>query len=170
MSTGKNAGQVRGPVQLTFSRSADAIVALEHSITRMAVTTKEEAEEQQGGNRTMGRKATIPYGLYRAHGFVSASLAQQVGFSTEDLDLLWDGFARMFEDDRSAARGLMSARALFIFKHESALGSAPAHALFERISVRRKDADKPSRAYSDYEIVVNDDDLPRGVSLTARHL
>jgi len=168
MMTGKNAGQVRGPVQLTFSRSVDPIVPLEHTITRMAVTTKEEADEQQGGNRTMGRKATIPYALYRTHGFVSASLAEQVGFSPEDLALLWDGFARMFEEDRSAARGLMSARALFIFRHESKLGNAPAHRLFDRIVARRKDPNKPSRAFSDYEIIVDDSNLPEGVTLDAR--
>jgi len=168
MSTGKNAGQVRGPVQLTFARSIDAIVAFEHSITRMAVATKKEAEDQKGDNRTMGRKSTIPYGLYRSNGFVSAALANQVGFSTEDLSILWDGFARMFDDDRSAARGLMSSRALFIFKHDSSLGSAPAHALFDRIAVRKKDSEKSARAFSDYEIVVNETDMPTGVRLDAR--
>jgi len=168
MSTGKNAGQVRGPVQITFSRSADPIVPLEHSITRMAVATKAEAEKQEGDNRTMGRKATIAYGLYRTQGFVSANLAEQVGFSSEDLDLVWDGFARMFEEDRSAARGLMSARALFVFRHESKLGNAPAHRLFERISARRKDPEKPPRAFSDYEIAVDDAKLPQGITLDAR--
>jgi CRISPR-associated protein Csd2 len=168
MSTGKNAGQVRGPVQLTFSRSADPIVPLEHSITRMAVATKEEAAKQKGDNRTMGRKATIPYGLYRAHGFVSAFLAEQTGFSAEDLDLIWEGLAKMFEEDRSAARGLMSARALFLFRHESKLGDAPAHRLFERITVRRVEPERPSRAFSDYEIVVNRDGLPAGVTLDDR--
>lgn len=168
MSTGKNAGQVRGPVQLTFSRSADPIVPLEHSITRMAVATKEEAAKQEGDNRTMGRKATIPYGLYRAHGFVSASLAEQTGFSAEDLELVWEGFARMFEEDRSAARGLMSARALFIFKHESKLGNAPAHRLFERITAQRRDSERPPRAFGDYEIRLDGDALPAGVTLDER--
>jgi CRISPR-associated protein Csd2 len=168
MSTGKNAGQVRGPVQLTFSRSADPIVPLEHSITRMAVATKEEAAKQDGGNRTMGRKATIPYGLYVAHGFVSASLAEQTGFSKEDMGLVWDGLARMFEEDRSAARGLMSSRALVLFRHDSMLGNAPAHRLFERVTLKRKDSDKPSRQFSDYEVVVDSANLPAGISLDDR--
>jgi len=168
MSTGKNAGQVRGPVQLTFARSVDPIVALEHSITRMAVATKEEAASQEGDNRTMGRKATIPYGLYRAHGFVSASLAEQVGFSAEDLAVLWDGFARMFDDDRSAARGLMAARALFIFRHESKLGNSPAHRLFERITTRRKEPARPARAFTDHEIHADGNGLD-GVTLVQRH-
>jgi CRISPR-associated protein Csd2 len=168
MSTGKNAGQVRGPVQLTFSRSADPIVPMEHSITRMAVATKEEAAKQEGDNRTMGRKSTVPYGLYRAHGFVSASLAEQTGFTKEDLDLVWDGFARMFDDDHSAARGLMSARALIVFQHESKLGNAPAHRLFERVTVRIKDAEKPPRSYSDYDVVVDPAGLPTGVTLDDR--
>jgi CRISPR-associated protein Csd2 len=171
MMTGKNAGQVRGPVQLTFSRSIDPIVPLEHSITRMAVATPEEAAKQEGGNRTMGRKATIPYGLYRAHGFVSPSLAdgeRGTGFSEADLDLVWQGLAEMFEHDRSAARGLMSARALYIFKHESGLGNAPAHKLFERITVKRNDQAAPARAFSDYSVSVDREGLPDGVELTER--
>jgi CRISPR-associated protein Csd2 len=166
MSTGKNAGQVRGPVQLTFSRSIDPIVLLEHSITRVAVATLKEAEDQQGDNRTMGRKATVPYGLYLCHGFVSASLAKQTGFSSEDLDLVWTGLKQMFEEDRSAARGLMSARALCIFTHESALGNAPAHALFDRVQVARKDPGKPARAFSDYEVTVDRENLPAGIELS----
>ena len=168
MSTGKNAGQVRGPIQLTFSRSADPIVPLEHSITRMAVATEAEAKKQSGDNRTMGRKSTVPYGLYRAHGFVSPSLAEQTGFSQSDLTLVWDGFEKMFDEDHSAARGLMSARALIIFGHESKLGNAPAHRLFERVSVKRKDSEKPPREFSDYEVLVDDSNLPAGVLLDDR--
>lgn len=168
MSTGKNAGQVRGPIQLTFSRSADPIVPLDHSITRIAVATKKESEEQSGGNRTFGRKSTISYGLYRAHGFVSAALAQQTGFSQEDLELVWTGFEKMFEEDRSAAHGLMSARTLIIFEHESKLGNAPAHRLFDRVSIRRKNQSKPPREFSDYEVLVNKSDLPNGVTLDDR--
>ena len=118
MSTGENAGQVRGPVQLTFSRSVDQVVPLEHSITRMAVATEAEAEKQQGDNRTMGRKFTVPYALYRCHGFISAPLGAQTGFSEDDLNLFWDALANMFEHDRSAARGQMSTRKLIVFKHE----------------------------------------------------
>jgi CRISPR-associated protein Csd2 len=114
MSTGANAGQVRGPVQLTFARSIDPVVSLEHCITRMAVTTPADAEKQSGDNRTMGRKFTVPYGLYRAHGFVSAPLANQTGFSQEDLDLLWEALTNMFEHDHSAARGMMQTRGLYI--------------------------------------------------------
>lgn len=167
MSTGVNCGQVRGPVQMTFARSEDPVLTLEHSITRMAVTTEEEAKEQGGDNRTMGRKNSIPYGLYRVQGFVSAALAQQTGFSEEDLELLWRALAEMFEHDRSAARGLMSSRGLYVFKHESHLGNAPAHALFDRVQIKRKDLTKPPRAFSDYEIVVNRDNIPPGVTLIA---
>ena len=138
MSTGVNCGQVRGPVQLTFARSIDPIIAQEHSITRMAVATEAEAEKQEGDNRTMGRKHTVPYGLYMAHGFVSAFLAKQTGFNEEDLTLLWDALANMFEHDRSAARGEMATRGLYVFKHDSELGNAPAHALFDLIHVRPK--------------------------------
>jgi CRISPR-associated protein Csd2 len=133
MSTGINCGQVRGPVQLTFARSIDPIIASEHSITRMAVATEAEAEKQEGDNRTMGRKHTVPYGLYRAHGFVSAFLAKQTGFSEDDLTLFWQALCQMFEHDRSAARGEMTTRGLHVFKHDSELGNAPAHALFERV-------------------------------------
>jgi CRISPR-associated protein Csd2 len=161
MSTGANAGQVRGPVQLTFARSVDPVVSLEHSITRMAVATEAEAEKQQGDNRTMGRKFTIPYGLYVARGFVSAPLAAQTGFSAEDLELLWEALVNMFEHDRSAARGMMTTRKLVIFKHTSKLGNAPAHTLFERVKIARKNADKPVRAYSDYEVIVDHAGLPK---------
>ena len=160
MSTGKNAGQVRGPVQLTFARSVEPIVALEHSITRMAVATEAEAEKQSGDNRTMGRKYTVPYGLYRASGFVSAHLANQTGFSEEDLNLFWDSLLNMFEHDRSAARGMMATRGLYVFEHSTALGNAPAYALFDRITIERKNAlSGPARSFEDYVVNVNDNDL-----------
>ncbi len=163
MSTGINCGQVRGPVQLTFARSVDPIIAQEHSITRMAVATEAEAEKQDGDNRTMGRKHTIPYGLYVAHGFVSSFLAKQTGFGEDDLQLLWQALSQMFEHDRSAARGEMSTRGLYVFKHDSELGNAPAHALFERIKAT-KNVDVP-RDFADYDVVVNDANLPNGVTL-----
>lgn len=168
MSTGekeKNAGQVRGPVQLTFSRSQDPILPLEHTITRVAVATAEEAAKQEGETRTMGRKSTVPYGLYRCHGFVSAALARQTKFTSEDLDLLWEAFGKMFDEDRSAARGLMSSRGLLIFEHESLLGNAPAHAMFERVTMRLKDPDRPPRGFADYEILVDRENMPPGVTL-----
>lgn len=165
MSTGRNAGQVRGPVQLTFSRSIDPVVTLEHSITRMAVATEEEAASQQGENRTMGRKSTIPYGLYRCHGFVSAALAMQTGFGDADLQLVWDGFRRMFDEDHSAARGLMSARKLVVFQHDSHLGNARAHELFDRVRVERPDSSKPPRSYCDYRVTIDKEALPAGVTL-----
>ena len=153
MSTGSNAGQVRGPVQLTFARSVDPIVTLEHSITRMAVATEEEAASQGGDNRTMGRKNTVPYGLYRAHGFISPALAGQTGFSGEDLSLLWSALESMFEHDRSAARGMMSTRALVIFEHASPLGDAPAHTLFDQVKAVKTTA--VPRAFSDYALTIN---------------
>jgi CRISPR-associated protein Csd2 len=158
MSTGKNAGQVRGPVQLTFARSVEPIVSSGHSITRMAVATEAEAERQSGDNRTMGRKYTIPYGLYCLHGFVSASLAEQTGFNDEDLDLFWEALLAMFDDDRSAARGLMSTRRLIIFEHESKLGNASATDLFERIQVRRvkSETGMPARRFADYEVLLDE--------------
>ena len=166
MSTGVNCGQVRGPVQLTFARSIDPIIAQEHSITRMAVATEAEAEKQEGDNRTMGRKHTVPYGLYIAHGFVSSFLAKQTGFSSDDLDLFWQALAQMFEHDRSAARGEMSTRGLYVFKHDSELGNAPAHALFERITPKLKDGVSVPRLFSDYEVAVNEANMPAGVTLT----
>jgi CRISPR-associated protein Csd2 len=165
MSTGVNCGQVRGPVQMTFARSIDPVVAQEHAITRMAVATEAEAEKQSGDNRTMGRKFTIPYGLYRAHGFISAHLAEQTGFSDNDLQLFWQALTNMFEHDRSAARGQMATRGLYVFKHESKLGNAPAHDLFERIGVTLKEGGKIPRQYSDYDIAVNHENLPAGVTL-----
>lgn len=164
MSTGKNAGQVRGPVQLTFARSVDQIVPLEHSITRMAVATEAEAEKQQGDNRTMGRKFTVPYALYCCHGFVSAPLAAQTGFNEDDLELLWQAVVNMFEHDRSAARGLMSSRKLFVFKHDSKMGNVPAHKLFDLIDIQRaKDSTGPARSFKDYEVHVGV--VPDGVTL-----
>lgn len=164
MSTGANAGQVRGPVQLTFARSIDPVVSLEHCITRMAVTTSADAEKQSGDNRTMGRKFTVPYGLYRAHGFISAPLANQTGFSQEDLALLWESLMNMFEHDRSAARGMMATRGLYIFEHDSKMGNIPAHELFDRVTVTRKDTSKAARSIVDYEVKVNESGLS-GVKL-----
>lgn len=163
MSTGVNCGQVRGPVQLTFARSIDPIVTLEHSITRMAVATEAEAEKQQGDNRTMGRKHTVPYGLYAAHGFVSAFLGKQTGFGEDDLELLWQALEHMFEHDRSAARGEMSTRGLYVFKHDSELGNAHAHDLFKRIAAKKR-VEVP-RSFEDYEVNVNEDGMPAGVTL-----
>ena len=154
LSTGENAGQVRGPVQLTFGRSLEPIVALEHTITRMAVATEAEAEKQSGDNRTMGRKYTVPYGIYRAHGFISPFLAAQTGFSEDDLNLFWKAMLEMFEHDHSAARGLMSTRKLIVFEHQNALGSKPAHELFDRVTFRRT-TDGPARDFSDYEILLD---------------
>ncbi len=165
MSTGENAGQVRGPVQMTFARSIDPVVVSGHCITRMAVATDKEAESQKGDNRTMGRKHTVPYGLYKAQGFVSAHLAAQTGFGEEDLELLWDALKNMFEHDHSAARGMMCVRKLIVFKHDSALGNAPAHELFDRVLVRRIDDSLPPRSINDYNIVINRDGLPAGVEL-----
>lgn len=166
MSTGANAGQVRGPIQLTFARSVEPVVALEHTITRMAVTKEEDAEKQGGGNRTMGHKCTIPYGLYRAHGFVSAHLANQTGFSEEDLTLFWEALANLFEHDRSAARGLMATRGLFVWEHDNALGCAPAHKLFESVTITRaKNSSGPARAFADFHVAVDETNLPNGVKL-----
>lgn len=165
MSTGVNCGQVRGPVQLTFARSVDPVVALEHSITRMAVATEAEAEKQGGDNRTMGRKFTVPYGLYRAHGFVSAHLAKQTGFSEDDLQLLWLAMSSMFEHDHSAARGQMATRGLYVFKHDSALGNAPAHKLFDLVQAEKKNGDAPARGFADYTVTVDEVGIPAGVTL-----
>ena len=153
MTTGPNAGQVRGPVQLTFARSIDPIVALEHAISRSAVTSRDEADVR--GGRAMGRKATVPYALYRAHGFISPALAAQTGFSGEDLDVLWQAFESMFEHDRSATRGLMSLRRLVVFRHPSALGGAPAHRLFDLVRIERRDPVRPPRDYADYAVAVS---------------
>ena len=167
MSTGENAGQVRGPVQLTFARSIDQVVPLEHSITRMAVTTPAEAEKQQGDNRTMGRKFTIPYGLYRCHGFISAPFAAQTGFKEDDLKLFWDALLMMFEHDHSAARGQMATRKLVVFKHDSTMGNHPSHVLFDKVKVEVKK--KPARDFSDYTVTVPaQPDMPQGVTLEVK--
>ncbi len=166
MSTKENnCGQVRGPVQFAFSESLDPIVALEASITRMAVETAQEAKSQDGDNRTMGRKAYIPYGLYEVHGFISAPLAKQTGFSEDDLDLFWNALINMFDHDRSAARGEMASRKLIVFKHDSELGNAPAHKLFETISVEKNCGDKSPRAFSDYTVTVDKAAVPQGVEV-----
>ncbi|MBL8150397.1 MAG: type I-C CRISPR-associated protein Cas7/Csd2 [Blastocatellia bacterium] len=159
MSTGVNCGQVRGPVQLTFSRSINQVIPLEHSITRMAVATEEEAKKQEGDNRTMGRKFTLPYALYKCHGFVSAHLATQTGFSEEDLELFWESLKNMFDHDRSASRGQMATRGLYVFKHETKLGNAPAHLLFDRIKVEVKDGIAVARNFDDYKITVDTSEL-----------
>lgn len=163
MSTGKNAGQVRGPIQFTFARSVDPIVTSEHSITRMAVATEKEAEKQGGDNRTMGRKATVPYGLYVCHGFISANLAKQTGFSQEDLDLFWKALKNMFDVDRSAARGLMSAQKLIVFKHDSVLGNAPANKLFDLVKIEKK-CEGVARSFSDYQVTIGEN-VYSGVSI-----
>ncbi|MGB7541865.1 MAG: type I-C CRISPR-associated protein Cas7/Csd2 [Burkholderiales bacterium] len=167
MSLGINCGQVRGPVQLTFARSVDPVVAQEHSITRMAVSTEAEAEKQGGDNRTMGRKHTVPYGLYVAHGFVSSHLAAQTGFTDDDLKLLWESLANMFEHDRSAARGEMSTRGFYVFKHDSNLGNAHAHALFDRLTVKRTDPDVVPRSFEAYTVLFDGKPLALGESLPA---
>ena len=167
MSTGVNCGQVRGPVQLTFARSVQPIIALEHSITRMAVATEAEAEKQGGDNRTMGRKHTIPYGLYRAHGFISAHLADQTGFSEDDLALIFDALGSMLEHDRSAARGEMSTRGLYVFEHESKLGNAHAHALFDRLTVTPKDTEQVARSFDAYSVNFDGKPLAIGESTPA---
>lgn len=168
MTTAINCGQVRGPVQLAFSKSIDPIVPLEISITRMAVTTEKEAEEQQGDNRTMGRKHIVPYGLYRVHGFISAKLAEKTGFSDDDLKKLWGALEMMFEHDHSAARGEMVARKLVVFKHNDALGNMPSHKLFERITIDRVKGEKdtPANSFEDYEIKINKEGLEeKGVTI-----
>ena len=162
MTTGKNAGQVRGPVQLTFSRSVDPIITLEHSITRMAVTNEKDASET-GDNRTMGRKFIVPYGLYRCCGFVSAHFAKQTGFSDKDLELFWQALINMFEHDHSAARGQMNARGLYVFEHSDNLGDVPADALFKRIEVSKKEGVDAARSFDDYIVSVNEQGLAKTI-------
>ena len=163
MTTEVNAGQVRGPIQLAFASSVDPIVPMEVSITRMAVTNVKDLEKE----RTMGRKHIVPYGLYRMHGFVSAKLAERTGFSEDDLELLWRALANMLEHDHSAARGEMSARKLIVFKHDNAMGSAPAHKLFDLVRIDRVDdeADSPVRCFSDYRVSIDSESVPQGVSV-----
>lgn len=161
MTTEVNCGQVRGPVQLAFAKSVEPIFSQEISITRMAVTNIKDLEKE----RTMGRKHIVPYGLYMAKGFISAPLAAKTGFSDEDLQLLWNALSNMFEHDRSAARGFMSTRKLIVFKHDSKMGNAPAHQLFDAIKVERKDNARPARQFDDYSVAINKDQIPSGVTL-----
>ena len=152
MTTEINCGQVRGPIQIAFSKSIDPIMPAEISITRMAVTNEKDVDKE----RTIGRKFIVPYGLYRAEGFISAPLAEKTGFSEEDLQLFWEALINMFEHDHSAARGKMSARKLFVFKHANRMGNAPAHKLFECIEVSKK-TKEPARAFTDYDITIRRD-------------
>lgn len=189
MSTGINCGQVKGPVQMTFATSVEPIMPLEISITRMAATNEAEKKQRAEGddgdartdNRTMGRKHIVPYGLYVAHGFISAKFAERTGFSEQDLELLLEALTSMFEHDRAAARGEMTTRKLILFKHESALGNAPAHMLFDRVKVGRnvdgtfRDIDDqgldnmpPARKFADYKVAVDRDGLPAGVEIIER--
>lgn len=169
MTTGVNCGQVRGPVQFGLARSVGPIVSLEQSVTRCAVTTEEESKAQEGGNRTMGRKFVVPYGLYRAHAFVSPNLAEQTGFSTDDLALLKQALNMMFEQDKSAARANMRPCRAVAFRHESKLGNARADQLFKRVKVAVKpelaEANRPPRKFDDYVVTVDETDLPEGVSV-----
>jgi CRISPR-associated protein Csd2 len=166
MSTEINCGQVRGPVQVSFARSIDPVVTSEHAITRTSVTNEKDTEKE----RTMGRKFTIPYGLYKAHGFVNPFLAQQTGFSDDDLELLFESFENAFQFDQSAARpaGSMAPRALIIFKHENALGKAPSHKLFDAVSIKRKDGVEVPRAFSDYEVTIDHAAIPAGIEVIER--
>lgn len=156
-----NCGQVRGPVQFGFAKSVDAIIPQEITITRVAITTEKDAESKK---TEMGRKYVVPYGLYRAEGYISANLARKVtGFSEDDLELLWQAIINMFELDHSAARGNMSVRKLIVFKHESEFGNAPAYQLFERVNVKRSDETRPARCFGDYEVKINSTNMPYGV-------
>ncbi|WP_028318029.1 type I-C CRISPR-associated protein Cas7/Csd2 [Desulfobulbus elongatus] len=160
MTTEINCGQVRGPVQLAFAKSVDPIIPQEISITRMAVTNEKDLEKE----RTMGRKHIVPYGLYMAKGFISAPLAEKTGFSDQDVNLLWDALINMFEHDRSAARGLMSSRKLFVFKHDGKMGNAPAHKLFDLIDIKRAEGSSgPARSFKDYTVQIGA--VPAGVTL-----
>ena len=164
MSTGDYpCGVVRGPVQINFAKSIDPVVVQEITITRMAITNKKDASK---GTTEMGKKSFVPYALYKAEGFISASLAQNVtGFSDEDLELLWEAIINMYEHDRSAARGKMTVRKLIVFKHEGVLGNAPSHILLDRIQVNRQDSEMPARSYNDYEIIINKENMPNGVEV-----
>lgn len=195
MSTGANAGQVRGPVQFSFARSLDKVLPLDISVTRMAVTEDvkgakdiasykawEDAQPEEQ-LRTMGRKSLIPYGLYAAKGFISANLAQETGFSETDLELLWDALLNMYDHDRSASKGMMSCRGLYIFKHigtdsdleqrkkQAMLGCAPAHKLLDLggiIDIKKREGVETPRKFADYEVKVNKDRLPDGIELIAK--
>ena len=168
MSTEVNAGQVRGPLQLTFGRSIDPILGLDAAITRVALTKpdpKQAAEDETARSGTMGRKAYIPYGLYVAHGFFVPSFAADTGFNDEDLELLWQALVHMWDLDRSASRGLTACRGLYVFSHDSKLGNAPAHKLLDRVRVKRRDEGGVARAFSDYAVTIDRDGLPGGVEL-----
>ncbi|MDO4804278.1 MAG: type I-C CRISPR-associated protein Cas7/Csd2 [Lachnospiraceae bacterium] len=161
-----NCGQVRGPVQLSFAQSVDPIITQEVSITRVAITTESDAENKK---TEMGNKYIVPYGLYRCEGYVSANLARKTtGFSEDDLELLWDAIINMFEYDRSAARGQMATRKLIIFKHDSELGNAPAHKLFDLVTAKKKEGVDAPRDYTDYEISIEEGKLPEGVICEVR--
>jgi CRISPR-associated protein Csd2 len=162
MSTGLNAGQVRGPVQLTFSRSFDPVLPQDLAVTRVAVTDAKDAEKLQ----TIGRKTLIPYGLYMMRGFYSPALAAQTGVNDQDLALFWESLVKMWDFDRSASRGLMAPRGLYVFSHESKLGNAPAHKLFDRITAQLHNSSQPPRKFGDYEVSIDEADLPSGVTLT----
>ena len=166
MTTEVNCGQVRGPVQLSFSRSVEPIVTLEHAITRSSVTNDRDLEKE----RTMGRKFTVPYAVYRAHGFINPFLADQTGFTDSDLELLWEALINAFQFDQSAARpaGSMTTRRLTIFKHPSQLGRAPSHELLEAVTVRRINAASPARRYEDYEVAVDRTKIPAGIEVIER--
>ena len=168
MSTGANAGQVRGPVQLTFGRSIDPVVTLEHSITRMAVATEAEAEKQSGDNRTMGRKNTVPYGVYVAYGFISPALAAQTGFSEEDLEIFWKALTEMFEHDHSAARGMMATQRLIVFKHDTALGNAHSNDLFKAVKIAKKENVEVPRDFAAYDVTVPAKNAFAGVEVIAK--
>jgi CRISPR-associated protein Csd2 len=163
MSTEVNCGQVRGPVQLSFARSVEPIVSLEHAITRSSVTNIADKEKE----RTIGRKYTVPYALYTTYGFVNPFLAEQTGFNDKDIELLWESLMNAFQFDQSAARpaGSMAARKLIIFEHKAALGNVPSHVLFERIKISRLDDAKPARNLDDYSLGIEDKDLPDGISI-----
>lgn len=163
MTTEVNCGQVRGPIQMAFAQSIDPIVPLEMTITRTSVTNEKDAERK---DREMGRKHIVPYGLYRAHGFISAKLAEQTGFNDQDLDLFWRALTQMFEHDHSAARGEMTARKLIAFKHDSALGNAPAHKLFDAVEIERNsDTETPPRNFYDYTVNIHKEKVPNGVEI-----
>lgn len=166
MSMEVNCGQVRGPVQISFARSVDPIVTLEHAITRNSVTNEQDLEKE----RTMGRKFTVPYGLYRAHGFVNPFLAKQTLFEDDDLELLWTALENAFQFDQSAARpaGSMATRGLIVFEHDSDLGKAPSHELFEAVTIRRRDGVEVPRDFGDYEVAVDDSAIPDGVTVHRR--
>ncbi len=176
MSVGVNAGQVRGPLQLTFARSLDAVTPLDITITRVAITREQDAEvvvAEEGGDGSttgkqteMGRKAIVPYGLYRAHGFFNPHFAERTGASSEDLELFWQALKNMWDFDRSASRGLTACRGIYVFSHESKLGNAAAHKLFERVQVSRRPSEMAARRFEDYEVRLDDSNLPQGVALT----